>query len=131
MELNWLRVDSVLHHSALVVVCGKAQLALLVRVHGPLMHPEAPVGGHVLVTLQSSLVPLPAQLVLLLVDALGGHLGLPAGLVFYEVALAAQHDGPVAFLLKLEQTGLPVAPLFCPTTATPSSPARIPSGAPA
>ena len=61
--------------------------------------------------LQSSLVPLPAQLVLLLVDTLGGHLGLPAGLVFYEVALAAQRDGPGAFLLQLEQAGFPVAPL--------------------
>ena len=93
MELDGFHVDAVLQHPALVVVCGKAQLALLVRVHGPLVHSETPVGGHVLVALQSSLVPLPAQLVLLLVDALGGHLGLPAGLVFYEVALAAQRDG--------------------------------------
>ena len=75
------------------------------------MHSETPVGGHVLLALQSSLVPLPAQLVLLLVDVLGGHLGLPAGLVFYEVALAAQRDGPGALLFELEQTGLPVAPL--------------------
>ena len=111
MVLDGFRVDAVLQHPTLVVVRGKAQLALLVRAHGPLVHPEAPVGDHVLVPLQSSLVPLPSQLVLLLVDALGGHLGLPAGLVFYEVALAAKGDGTGAFLLKLEQAGLPVAPL--------------------
>ena len=98
--LDGFRVDAVLQNPALVVVSTQAQLALLVRVHGPLMQPEAPVGGHVLVTLQSSLVPLPAQLVVLLVDALGGHLRLPAGLVFYEVALAAQRDGPGAFLFQ-------------------------------
>ena len=102
-------MDAVLQHPVLVIVCGKAQLALLVRVHGPLVHSETPVGGHVLVALQSSLVPLPAQLVLLL--ALGGHLGLPAGLVFYEVALAAQRDGLGALFFELEQTRLPVAPL--------------------
>ena len=81
------------------------------RVHGPLVHPEAPVGDHVLVPLQSSLVSLLSQLVLLLVDTLGGHLGLPTCLVFYEVALAAQRDGLCAFLLELEQAGFLVAPL--------------------
>ena len=111
MELYRFRVDAVLQNPALVVVCGKAQLALLVRVHGSLVRPEAPVDTHVLVTLQSPLVPHPVQLVLLLVNALGGHLGLPVGLVLYKVALAAQRDRPSALLLKLEQTGLPVAPL--------------------
>ena len=109
--LDGFRVDAVWQHPALVVVSTQPQLALLVRVHGPLVHPEAPVGGHVLVPLQSSLVSLPAQLVLLLVDALGGYLGLPAGLVFYEVALVVKGDGPDAFLLELEQAGFPVAPL--------------------
>ena len=107
--LDGFRVDAVLQNPALVVVRRKAQLALLVRVHGSLVHPEAPVNTHVLVTLQSPLVPHPAQLALLLVDA--GHLGLPVGLVLYKVALAAQRDRPGALLLKLEQTGLPVTPL--------------------
>ena len=111
MELYWLRVDAVLQHPALVVVCGKTQLALLVRVHDPLVHPETPVGGHVPVALQSSLVPFPTQLILLLVNALGRHLGLPAGLVLYEVALAAKGDGAGALLLELEQAGCPIAPL--------------------
>ena len=104
-------MDAVLQNPALVVVRRKAQLALLVRVHGSLVYSVAPVCSHVLVPLQSSLVPLPVQLVLLLVDALGGHLGLPVGLVLYKVALAAQRDRPGSLLLKLEQTRLPVAPL--------------------
>ena len=111
MELYWLRVDSVLQHPALVVVSTQPELALLVRVHGTVVHSEAPVGRHVLVALESFLVPLPSQLVLALVDTLGGHLGLPAGLVLYVVALAAKGNGAGAFLLELEQTGLAVASL--------------------
>ena len=111
VELDGLRVDAVLQHTTLVVVSTQPQLALLVRVHGLLVHSEAPVCSHVLVPLQSSIVPLPTQLVLLLVDALGRHLGLPTGLVLYEVALAARGDGPGSLLLELEQAGLPVAPL--------------------
>ena len=109
--LDGFRVDALLQNPALVVVRGKAQLALLVRVHGSLVHPEAPVGSHVLVALKSSLVPLPTQLVLLLVNALGGHLGLPAGLVLYEVALAAKGNGAGALLLELQHAGFSVAPL--------------------
>ena len=41
----------------------------------------------------------------------GRHLCLATFLVFYEVALAAQRDGPCSFLLKFEQAGLSVAPL--------------------
>ena len=111
VELYGLRVDAVLQHPALVVVSTQPELALLVRVHGTVVHSEAPVGRHVLVALESFFVPLPSQLVLAFVDALGGHLGLPAGLVLYVVALAAKGNGAGAFLLELEQTGLTVAPL--------------------
>ena len=66
--LDRLRVDAVLQHPALVVVRAQAELALLVRVHGAVVHAEAPVGCHVSTPLEGSLVPLPAQLVLALVD---------------------------------------------------------------
>ena len=89
MELDGLRVDAVLQHPALVVVRAQAELALLVRVHGAVVHAEAPVGRHVSTPLEGPLVPLPAQLVLALVDTLGGHLRLPGGLVLHVVALAA------------------------------------------
>ena len=58
------------------------------------------------------MVPLPSQLILALVNALGGHLGLPRSLVLYVVALAAKGNGAGAFLLELEQAGLAIAPLF-------------------
>ena len=87
--LEGLRVDAVLQHPALVVVCTHPELALLVGVHGAVLHAEAPVGRHVSTALEGPLVPLPAQLVLALVNSLGGHLGLPAGLVLHVVALAA------------------------------------------
>ena len=102
MELDWLRVDSVRQQPTLVVVRAKAELALLVRVHRAVVHAEAPVGRHVSPTLEGLLVPLPAQLVLALVDALGGHLRLPGHLAFHVVALAAQGDGRGALLLELE-----------------------------
>ena len=89
VKLEGLRVDAVLQHPALVVVCAQPELALLVGIHGAVSHAEAAVGRHVSTTLEGPLVPLPAQLVLALVDALGGHLGLPAGLVLHVVALAA------------------------------------------
>ena len=111
VELYGLRVDAVLQHPALVVVRAQPELALLVRVHGTVVHSETPVGCHVLVALESFFVRLPSQLVLAFVDALGGHLSLPAGLVLYVVALAAKGNGAGAFLLELEQTGLTVAPL--------------------
>ena len=95
----------------LVVVRAQPELALLVGVHGAVSHAEASVGRHVSTTLESPLVPLPAQLVLALVHTLGGHLGLPAGLVLHVVALAAEGDGSGALLLQLEQAGLAVAPL--------------------
>ena len=82
-------MDAIWQHPALVVVCAQPELALLVGVHGAILHPEAPVGRHVSTALESSFVPLPAQLVLALVNSLGGHLGLPAGLVLHVVALAA------------------------------------------
>ena len=109
--LEGLRVEAVRQHPALVVVRAQPELALLVRVHGAVAHSEAPVGRHVLVALESFFVPLPSQLVLALVDTLGGHLGLPASLVLYVVALAAKGNGAGAFLLELEQAGLAVAPL--------------------
>ena len=82
-------MDAVLQHPALVVVRAQPELALLVGVHGAVLHPEASVGRHVSTALEGPLVPLPAQLVLALVHALGGHLGLPAGLVLHIVAFAA------------------------------------------
>ena len=87
--LEGLRVDTIWQHPALVVVCAQPELALLVGVHGTVSHPEAPVGRHVSTALEGPLVPLPSQLVLALVHTLGGHLGLPAGLVLHVVALAA------------------------------------------
>ena len=111
MELDWLRVDSFRQQPALVIVCAQAELPLLVRVHCAVVHAEASVGRHVSPTLKGLLVPLPAQLVLALVDALGGHLRLPSHLALHVVALAAQGDGPGALLLELEQAGLAVAPL--------------------
>ena len=44
--LDWLRVNTILQHPALVVVCAQAELALLVRVHCTVVHAEAPVGCH-------------------------------------------------------------------------------------
>ena len=82
-------MDAVRQYPALVVVCAQPELALLVGVHGTVSHAEAPVGRHVSTTLEGPLVPLPALLVLALVHALGGHLGLPAGLILHVVALAA------------------------------------------
>ena len=111
VELDRLRVDAVLQHPALVVVRAQAELALLVRVHGAVVHAEAPVGRHVSTALEGPLVPLPAQLVLALVHTLGGHLGLPGSLILHVVALAAQGDCSGALLLELEQAGLAVAPL--------------------
>ena len=109
--LDRLRVDTVLQHPALVVVRAQAELALLVRVHGAVVHSKAPVGCHVSTPLEGPIVPLPAQLVLALVHTLGGHLSLPGSLVLYVVALAAQGDCSGALLLELEQAGLAVAPL--------------------
>ena len=111
VKLYWLCVNAVWQHPALVVVCAQPELALLVRVHGAVVHAEAPVGRHVSTTLESPLIPLPAQLVLALVNSLGGHLGLPADLVLHVVALAAWGDCSGALLLKLEKPGLAVAPL--------------------
>ena len=71
MILDWLRVDAVRQQPTLVIVRAKAELALLVRVHRAVVHTEASVGRHVSPALESLLVPLPAQLVLALVDALG------------------------------------------------------------
>ena len=82
-------MDAVIQHPALVVVCAQPELALLVGIHGAVLHAEAPVGCHVSTALEGPLVPLPAQLVLALVHALGGHHGLPAGLVLHVAALTA------------------------------------------
>ena len=109
--LDRLRVDAVLQHPALVVVRAQAELALLVRVHGAVVHAEAPVGRHVSTTLKSPLEPRAAHLVLALVDILRGHLRLPGGLVLHVVALAAKGNAEGGLFLKLEQTGLAVAPL--------------------
>ena len=111
MKLDRLRVDAVRQQPALVIGRAQAELALLVRVHRAVVHAEASVGRHVSPSLEGLLVPLPAQLVLALVDALGGHLRLSGHLTFHVVALAAQRDGPGALLLELEQAGLAVAPL--------------------
>ena len=111
VELEGLRVDAVLQHRALVVVRAQAELALLVRVRGTVVHAEATVGRHVSTALEGSLVSLPAQLILALVDTLGRHLRLPGGLVLHVVALAAEGDCSGALLLELEQAGLAVAPL--------------------
>ena len=74
-------------------------------------HAKAPVGCHVSTPLEGPIEPLPAQLVLALVDTLGGFLSLPGSLVHNVVALAAQSDCSGALLLQLEQAGFPVAPL--------------------
>ena len=111
VELDRLPVDTVLQYPALVVVCAQAELALLVRVHGAVVHAEAPVGCHVSTPLEGPIVPLPAQPVLALVHTLGGNLSLPGSLVLYVVALAAQSDCSGALLLELEQAGLAIAPL--------------------
>ena len=87
--LDRLRVNAVLQHPALVVV--RAQTVV---------HAEAPVGCHVSTPLEGPLVPLPAQLVLALVDTLGGHLSLLGSLVLHVVALAAQGDCWGALLLE-------------------------------
>ena len=104
-------MDAVLQYPTLVVVRAQSELALLVGVHGAASHAEAPVGCHVSTPLKGPLVPCPSQLVLAFVDALGGHLGLPAGLVLDVVALAAEGNGSDALLLQLEQARLAVAPL--------------------
>ena len=109
--LEGLCVNAVWQHPALVVIRAQPELPLLVGVHGAVVRAEAPVGRHVSTTLEGPLVPLPAQLVLTLVHTLGGHLGLPAGLILHVVALAAEGDSSGALLLQLEQAGLAVAPL--------------------
>ena len=106
-----LRVDAVRQQPALVVVRAQTELALLVRVHGAVVHAEAPVGRHVSATLEGPLEPRPAHLVLTLVHTLGGHLRLPGGLVLHVVALAAKGNAAGGLLLKLEQAGLAVASL--------------------
>ena len=111
VELDGLRVDAVLQHPALVVVRAQAELALLVSVHGAVVHAKATVGRHVSTALESSLKPRAAHLVLALVDTLGGHLRLPGGLVLHVVALAAKGNAEGGLLLELEQAGLAVAPL--------------------
>ena len=111
MELDRFLVDAVLQHPALVVVRAQAEIALLVRVHGAVVHAEAPVGRHVSTALEGSLEPRTAHLVLALVDTLGGHLCLPGSLVLHVVALAAKGNTTGGLLLKLEQAGLAVAPL--------------------
>ena len=107
-------MDAVWQHPTLVVVRAQPELVLLVGVHGAVSHAKAPVGRHVSTALEGPLVPLLAQLVLALVHTLGGHLGLPAGLVLNVVALAAKGDCSGALLLQLEQAGLAVAP-FVPS----------------
>ena len=110
VKLYGLCVNAVWQHPTLVVVRAQPELALLVRVHGAVVHPEAPVGRHVSTTLEGPLVPLPAQLVLGLVHALGGHLGLSTDLVLHVVAPRSS-DCSGTLLLELEQAGLAVAPL--------------------
>ena len=109
--LERLRVDSVRQHPALVIVRAQPELALLVRVHRAVVHAEAPGGCHVSAALEGPLKSLSAQLVLALVDPLGGDLRLPGGPVLHVEALAAQGDAEGGLLLELEQTGLTVAPL--------------------
>ena len=94
--LDRLRVDAVLQHPALVVVRAQTELALLVRVHGAVVHAEAPVGRHVSTALESSLEPRAAHLVLGLVNTLGGHLRLTGGLGLHVVTLAAKGDATPA-----------------------------------
>ena len=68
VELYRLRVNAIFQHPALVVVGAATKLVLLVCVHRPVFYPEASVCGHVLVPLQSSFVPLPDLLVVLLFE---------------------------------------------------------------
>ena len=109
--LDRLRVDSVLQHPALVVVCAQAKLALLVRVHRAVVHAEAPVGCHVSAALEGPLETLGTHLVLALVNPLRGDLRLAGGPVLHVKALATQGDAEGCLLLELEQAGLAVAPL--------------------
>ena len=109
--LDRLRVDAVPQHPALVVVRAQAELALLIRVHGAVVHAKASVGRHVAATLEGPIEPRSAQLILVLVHTLGGHFHLPGGLVLHVVALAAKGNTTGSLLLKLEQAGLAVAPL--------------------
>ena len=109
--LDRLRVDAIGQHPALVVVRAQAELALLVRVHGTVVHAEAPGCRHVSTALEGLLEPRATHLVLALVDALGGHLRLPGGLVLHVEALAAKGNAEGGLLLELEQAGLAVAPL--------------------
>ena len=109
--LDRLRVDAVRQHPALVVVRAQAELALLVRVHGAVVHAEAPVGRHVSTALKGPVETRVAHLVLALVDTLRGHLRLLGGLVLHVEALAAKGNAEGGLLLELEQAGLAVAPL--------------------
>ena len=70
MILDRLRVDAVRQHPALVVVRAQAELALLVGVHGAVVHAEAPVGRHVSTTLEGPIEPRAAHLVLVLLTPL-------------------------------------------------------------
>ena len=108
--LDRLSVNAVLQHPTLVVVRTQPELALLVRVHGAVVHAEAPVGRHVSTALEGPIIPLPAHLVLALVNTLGGHLRLPGGLVLHVEALAEKGNAAGGLLLELEQAGLAVAP---------------------
>ena len=109
--LDWLRVNTILQHPALVVVSAQTELALLVRVHRAVVHAEAPVGCHVSAALEGPLETLGTHLVLALVDPLGRDLRLAGGPVLHVEALAAQGDAEGGLLLELEQAGLAVAPL--------------------
>ena len=100
--LQWLRVDTVRQHPALVVVRAQPELALLVCVHRAVPHSETPVDHHVPIASKGQLETLGTHLVLAFVDSLGGHLRLAGSLVFYVVALAAKCDCVGSLLLKLE-----------------------------
>ena len=102
MVLQWLRVDAVRQHPALVVVRAQTELALLVRVHCAVPHSEASVDHHVPIARKGPLETLPTHLVLPLVDSLGGHLRLAGSLVLHVVALAAKCDTTGGLLLELE-----------------------------
>ena len=102
MVLQWLRVDTVRQHPALVVVRTQTELALLVRVHRTVSHSEASVDHHIPIARKSPLETLQTHLVLPLVDSLGGHLRLAGGTVLYVVALAAKCDCVGTLLLELE-----------------------------
>ena len=100
--LQWLRVDAVRQHPALVVVRAQTELALLVRVHCAVVHAKAPVGCHVPIAGKGPLETLGTHLVLAFVNSLGRDLRLAGGLVLYVVALAAKCDCVGTLLLKLE-----------------------------